>query len=48
MTDGKIRKYYDDVVLPRQKFIKDEKQQIKDILPKDVKITGFARLAVGG
>jgi elongation factor Ts len=48
MVEGKIRKYYDDVVLPRQKFIKDEKQQIKDILPKGVTITGFARLAVGG
>ncbi len=48
MVAGKIRKYYDDVVLPRQKFIKDDKKQIKDILPAGVTITSFARYQVGG
>jgi len=47
MVVGKIRKYYDDVVLLRQKFIKDDSKQIKDLLPAGVTITRFARYQVG-
>ncbi len=48
MVEGKIRKYYDDVALLRQPFIKDDKKQIKDLLPEGVQIKNFARFQVGG
>lgn len=47
MVDGKVRKFYDEVVLLRQTFVLDDKKQIKDVLPKGVTITGFARYQVG-
>ena len=47
MVVGKMRKYLDSVVLLRQPFVKDDKQQIQDILPKGVTIKAFKRLTVG-
>ncbi len=47
MVEGKIRKYLDSVVLLRQPFVKDDKKQIKDILPKGVEIKKFVRFRVG-
>jgi len=47
IVEGKIRKFYDDHVLPRQPFVKDDKQQIKNLLPEGVTITNFARYAIG-
>jgi len=48
MVEGKMRKYLDSVVLTRQPFVKDDKQQIKDLLPAGTKITQFVRYQVGG
>ena len=48
MVEGKIRKYYDEVVLLRQPFIKDDKKQVKDLLPNGTEIKQFARYQVGG
>jgi elongation factor Ts len=48
MVEGKIRKYLDSVVLTRQPFVKDDKQQIKDLLPKGTTIKQFVRYQVGG
>lgn len=48
MVEGKIRKYYDEVVLLRQPFIKDDKKQIKDLLPAGAEIKRFARFQIGG
>lgn len=48
MVEGKIRKFYDEVVLLRQPFIKDDKKQIKDLLPQGTTIKGFVRYQVGG
>lgn len=48
MVEGKIRKYYDEVVLLRQPFIKDDKKQIKDLLPKGTTIKSFVRYQIGG
>ncbi|MEX0885526.1 MAG: translation elongation factor Ts [Phycisphaeraceae bacterium] len=48
MVEGKIRKFYDEHVLLRQPFIKDDKQQIKDLLPKGTTIERFVRYQVGG
>lgn len=47
MVVGKMRKYLDSVVLLRQPFVKDDKQQIQDILPKGVTIKAFKKLTVG-
>lgn len=48
MVVGKIRKFYEDNTLLLQLFIKDDKKRIKEILPKGVSITKFARYTVGG
>ncbi|MEX0744946.1 MAG: translation elongation factor Ts [Phycisphaeraceae bacterium] len=48
MVEGKIRKFYDETVLLRQPFIKDDKKQIKDLLPKGVTVKQFVRYQVGG
>ncbi len=48
MVEGKIRKYLDSVVLTRQPFVKDDKKQIKDLLPKGTTIKQFVRYQVGG
>jgi len=47
IVEGKIRKFYDDHVLPRQPFVKDDKKQIKDLLPENARITNFVRYAIG-
>ena len=48
MVEGKIRKFLEENVLPKQKFVKDDKQLIKDILPEGVNITAFAKYELGG
>ncbi len=48
MVEGKIRKFLDEVVLLRQGFVKDDKVQIKSLLPDGVTIKRFARYQVGG
>lgn len=47
MVEGKIRKYLDSVVLLRQPFVVDDKQQIKDILPAGASIKAFVRYQIG-
>jgi elongation factor Ts len=47
IVEGKVRKFYDDHVLPRQPFVKDDKKQVKDLLPEGVAITGYVRYAIG-
>jgi elongation factor Ts len=51
---GKLEKYFQDVTLVDQPFIKDDKKRIKDLLADagkaakaELKIVGFARLKVG-
>ena len=48
MVEGKIRKFYDEHVLLRQPFIKDDKKQVKDLLPAGSEIKRFVRYQVGG
>ena len=47
MVVGKMRKYLDSVVLTRQPFIKDDKQQVQDVLPAGVTIKAFKKIAIG-
>lgn len=48
MVEGKIRKFYEENVLLKQKFVKDDKQTVQQILPKGATVKAFARKALGG
>jgi elongation factor Ts len=47
MVEGKIRKFFEENVLLKQKFIKDDKLAIKDLLPKGTTVKAFVRYQVG-
>ncbi len=54
MIEGRLRKFYEEVVLEEQVFIMDGKTRVKDIvlsaekeLGQPVKLTGFIRFALG-
>lgn len=46
IVEGRIRKYYQEVCLIEQAFIKDDKKTIKDILGKNASIARFVRFSV--
>ena len=46
MVDGRINKYYKEVCLVEQSFVKDPEQTIKQVLG-DVEVKGFARFMLG-
>ena len=46
MVDGRINKYYKEVCLVEQSFVKDPEQTIKQVLG-DVEVKGFARVMLG-
>ncbi len=47
IVQGRLRKFYQDVCLLEQPFIKDDKKTVKDILGKGVEVERFVRIAVG-
>jgi len=54
MVEGRVRKYYEQVVLPEQLFIMDGKTKVSSIIEKTskeigapVKITGFVQFTLG-
>lgn len=47
MVEGGMRKFFEEVALLEQPFIKDPTRKIKDLVPKDAQIISFARWAVG-
>jgi elongation factor Ts len=53
MIEGRIRKYYEEVVLLEQLFVMDDKMKIKDVVAKfgkensETKITGFKLFVLG-
>ena len=54
MVEGRLRKFYEEVVLEEQVFVIDGKTRIKDVVAahaKDsghpVKLTGFVRFSLG-
>jgi elongation factor Ts len=47
MVEGGMRKFYEEVALLEQPFIKDETKKVKDVLGKDGTIVAFYRWAVG-
>ncbi len=46
IVEGRISKFYKEVCLVEQPFIKDDKQAIKNILPKNCEITNFSRFSL--
>jgi elongation factor Ts len=54
MVEGRLRKYYEDVVLLEQLYVIDGESRVKQVVEKaakeigaPVKVTGFARMALG-
>ena len=48
IVDGRLNRFYADVVLTEQAFVKDQKTAIKQVLARSgVTVTGFARFQVG-
>lgn len=47
MSEGKVRKYLEENTLINQKYVKDETQTVKQILPTGVKIKKFVRYTLG-
>ncbi|TVQ32470.1 MAG: translation elongation factor Ts [Phycisphaeraceae bacterium] len=47
MVEGKMRKFFEEVALMEQPFIKDPEKKIKDLLPKGASIVAFLRWQVG-
>jgi elongation factor Ts len=43
---GRVSKYYKEVCLLEQPYVKDDKKSIKELLPKDVSILNFIRYAL--
>ncbi len=46
IVDGKIQKSLADYVLLEQEYIRDGSKKIKDILPADMKVIAFVRMAI--
>ncbi len=47
IVDGKIKKTLADFVLLEQEYIRDGTKKVKEILPADMKIIAFIRMAIG-
>jgi len=47
IVEGRLSKFYKEVCLLEQSFIKDDNQSIKELLPQDAAITSFYRYALG-
>ena len=45
ILEGKIKKYFEEVCLIEQEYIKDDKQKVKDIL-KEAKVENFIRYSL--
>jgi len=48
IAEGKVRKFFEDNTLLGQKYVKDDKKSVKEMLPAGAKILRFVRFAVGG
>ena len=54
MVEGRLRKYYEDVVLLEQVYVIDGESRVKQVIEKagkelgaPVKVAGYARMALG-
>lgn len=47
MAEGKMRKFFEEVTLLGQKYVRDDKKAIKEVVPAGTRILKFVRMAVG-
>jgi elongation factor Ts len=47
MAEGKMRKYFEEVTLLGQNYVRDDKMQVGQIVPKDAKLVQFVRMRLG-
>jgi len=47
MAEGKMRKYFEEVTLLGQAYVRDDKMQVGQIVPKGVKLVKFIRIRLG-
>ncbi len=47
IVEGKVQKALADYVLLEQEYIRDGSKRVKDILPADMKVIAFVRMAIG-
>ena len=47
MAEGKLRKFFEEVTLLGQPYVRDDKMQVGQILPKGVKLVKFVRVRLG-
>ncbi len=48
IAQGKMRKFFEENTLLGQKYVRDDKKSVKELLPAGVTIKRFVRYAVGG
>jgi elongation factor Ts len=47
MAEGKLRKFFEEVTLLGQPYVRDDKMQVGQVLPKGVKLVKFVRVRLG-
>ncbi len=54
MVEGRLRKFYEDVVLLEQTYVRDQESRVKQVVDAaakevgaSVRVTGFVRFALG-
>jgi len=47
IAEGKMRKFFEEVTLMGQKFVRDDTKMVKEMLPDGVKLKAFARFQLG-
>ena len=47
IAEGKMRKFFEEVTLLGQKFVKDDTKSVSEFIPSGVTLTTFARVQLG-
>jgi elongation factor Ts len=47
MAEGKMRKFFEEVTLLGQPYVRDDKMQVGQVVPKSAKLVRFVRMRVG-
>jgi elongation factor Ts len=47
MAEGKLRKFFEEVSLLGQPYVRDDKMQVGQVVPKGVKLVKFVRVRLG-
>ncbi|MEY3143064.1 MAG: Elongation factor Ts [Planctomycetota bacterium] len=47
MAEGKLRKFFEEVTLLGQPYVRDDKMQVGQVVPKGVKLVKFVRVRLG-